>query len=160
MGVGKTTIGAAIAQKLNLPFHDTDDLFFNILGIDGGEYIKNYGIEAFREAEKKLILNYWENLSGVVSTGAGSWTIPEVRMISKKDSLVVWLIADARTLAARLSGSSRVLTKDIQDLYLFCSKQMNERNKYYEICDIKLITDNLSKDKIVLNLLNIVEKYI
>ena len=55
MASGKTTAGKILAEKLGWPFVDLDVAFEEINGLTTGEYIRKYGIEAFRKKEKECV---------------------------------------------------------------------------------------------------------
>ena len=55
MASGKTTVGKILAEKLGWPFVDLDDAFEELYGYTTGEYIRKYGIEAFRKKEKACV---------------------------------------------------------------------------------------------------------
>ena len=55
MAAGKTTVGRKLADKLGWYFVDLDDAFAQIHGLTPAEYIRQYGIEAFRRKEKYVL---------------------------------------------------------------------------------------------------------
>lgn len=55
MASGKTTVGKILADKLGWPFVDLDDAFAEINGYTTAEYIRTYGLEAFRKKEKECV---------------------------------------------------------------------------------------------------------
>lgn len=55
MASGKTTAGRLLAQKLGWPFVDLDEAFLEINGYTTGEYIRKFGMEAFRKEEKDCV---------------------------------------------------------------------------------------------------------
>lgn len=55
MASGKTTVGRALAAKLGWPFVDLDEAFLEINGYTTGDYIRTFGLEAFRKKEKECV---------------------------------------------------------------------------------------------------------
>ena len=65
MGSGKSTLGKRIANRIGKPFVDMDDRLEEIFGCSISEYIKEFGIESFRQEESELLrilMNFLEFL--------------------------------------------------------------------------------------------------
>lgn len=71
-GSGKTSVGKALAKKLNKKFIDIDDEIQKQKGLSPGEYINIYGEEAFRNKESQIISQVALNNGIVIATGGGS----------------------------------------------------------------------------------------
>jgi len=56
MGVGKTTIGKELSERMNLPFIDLDIAIENEAGISISQYFETHGEVAFRALEQKTLL--------------------------------------------------------------------------------------------------------
>lgn len=67
-GAGKTTLGRKIAEKLQRPFIDTDDLF----GEDPKFVYLKLGKEAFYAKEKELLQTLTHLTGHVISIGGGT----------------------------------------------------------------------------------------
>ena len=55
MGVGKSTIGKRLSQYLDIPFVDADKEIEKAAGMDIQDIFDQFGEEAFRSGEKKVI---------------------------------------------------------------------------------------------------------
>ena len=55
MGAGKSTIGKSLAQRLDWAFVDMDDAFEEYYNIKVGKFIEQYGENAFRIKEKRMV---------------------------------------------------------------------------------------------------------
>ena len=103
-GSGKTSVGRELARILDRPFFDSDRMIFAKAGRSIGEIIETSGWQAFREMEKSVIVDL-SGLDGVVIALGGGAVIEadNVAMFGEKGRFV-WLQADARVLALRMSG--------------------------------------------------------
>lgn len=106
MGSGKSTVGRALATRLNVPFRDTDQLLEYRLGRHIPQIFQLYGEDAFRSHETS-VLRGLEPLDSVTATGGGivlreeNW--PELRRLGT----TVFLNAYPEVLIKRLDQSSR-----------------------------------------------------
>lgn len=55
MASGKSTVGRILADRLGWPFVDLDEAFLEMNGFTTGEYIRQFGMEAFRKKEKACV---------------------------------------------------------------------------------------------------------
>ena len=101
---GKTSVGKILATEIGYSFLDTDQELVTRMGCGIADYVGEYGWEAFRELECSLLdeLSFRSDL--VIATGGGAITHGEQWALLAKDSLVVWLKADAETICARMAG--------------------------------------------------------
>lgn len=71
-GCGKTTVGTALSKKLNMELLDTDEEFFKEYGIKPGDYIVQYGEEAFRDKETECVKKVSAKSGVIIATGGGA----------------------------------------------------------------------------------------
>ncbi len=71
-GSGKSTIGALLARRLDLPFHDTDAAIVAAEGRSISDIFVDDGEPRFRELERSEVARALEQESGVVSVGGGA----------------------------------------------------------------------------------------
>ncbi len=111
MGAGKTTVGTLISCRSGLPFIDIDER----IEADANRTIsviwETDGEETFRDLETGEIARIVAaNRDCVVATGGGAVLRDENVSAMRGSGLVVWLIAGAGDLAARLGdGVNRPL---------------------------------------------------
>ncbi|MEU4688586.1 shikimate kinase [Actinoplanes sp. NPDC023714] len=72
MGAGKTTVGAALADRLGLPFADTDTVIEERAGKPIPEIFVDDGEEAFRSLERQIVAESLETFAGVLALGGGA----------------------------------------------------------------------------------------
>lgn len=148
-GVGKTTIGRILADKLGKQFIDLDKQIEQRCGVDIPTIFAIEGEKKFRERETNELKSVVTSNSNIVlSVGGGCVVQSESRqIIVNSDSYVIQLLADIATIVARVSKSPTkrpLLVKDgnieekIINLY-------NARKEFYEM--ISDYTINSSKLK-------------
>lgn len=92
MGVGKTTIGQHIAQKLNRPFIDADQEIEKLHKMPVTQIFSTLGEQKFREIEKDFITGLCKTTSrSVVSLGGGAFLQEAIRNVCLSTSYVVFL---------------------------------------------------------------------
>ena len=70
---GKTTLGKALSEVLDVPYCDTDHHLCERLGMDVATMVERWGWEGFRSRESESLRLASEELAGrgVVATGGG-----------------------------------------------------------------------------------------
>ena len=104
MGAGKSTIGKALADRLNKAFVDTDDLVQERLGTSISQAFAVPGEQFFRQVEARVI----ENVAGmdnvVIAVGGGAVENARVRDVLRGHCTVVLLTVDIATILERTEG--------------------------------------------------------
>ena len=96
MGVGKTTIGRALADRMNLEFFDSDQEIETATGADIPWIFDVEGERGFRHREVKMINLLTGRKNIVLATGGGAVLDEENRIRLKKRGLVVYLSASIK----------------------------------------------------------------
>jgi shikimate kinase len=102
-GVGKSSIGRRLAAALNMPFRDADAEVEVAAGRPIAEIFENYGEQAFRDGERRVIARLLGEPPHVLATGGGAFMNAETRALIKEKAVSVWLKADIEILARRVS---------------------------------------------------------
>ena len=100
---GKTSAGRELARLLDRPFFDTDRMIFGKTGRSIREIVEKSGWQAFREVEKTVISELSRLDEAVIATGGGAVMDPDNVSMLRARGRFVWLRADARILALRMS---------------------------------------------------------
>ena len=103
MGAGKSSIGWRIAQKLDVPFNDTDQEVERAAGCSVADIFETWGEKAFRDAERRVIKRLLSAKVQVISTGDGAFIDTESRKLIKENAISLWLRADPSILYERVS---------------------------------------------------------
>ncbi|MHB1954532.1 MAG: shikimate kinase, partial [Sulfobacillus sp.] len=91
MGVGKTTIGSLLAQKLNREFFDVDKLIEMEFGRTIPEIFELWGEQSFREKERDIILTLCRQRNKVIALGGGAFIQEDIRNYCLKQCSVFLL---------------------------------------------------------------------
>lgn len=147
MGVGKTSIGQLVAQRLDRTFIDIDAEIENEYQMPVTEIFKKMGEKSFREKEKNMIKSYAKQKWMVLSLGGGAFIQEEIRETCIANCIVVHLDISWEAWKERLSllvGSRPVLQgKTLEEM----ESLFDERQKFYK-GHSKIITDGLTEEAI------------
>ena len=153
-GVGKTTVGKVLAEKLNCDFSDLDLIITEKTKKSPSEIFSLYGEETFRKIETEELGNIFESYKNhdknlILSCGGGIILKEQNREILKKNSFVVWLLRPVSEIIKNKEILERPpINNDIKN-YIEIFKR---REKLYaETCDLK--TDCTDASKAVENIL-------
>lgn len=134
MGSGKTTLGKALAAKIDFKFLDTDEQIVQLEKRTIEEIFENDGEGYFRTLEFKVldvIINTKNNL--VISTGGGFPCFNENMDKLLESGFVVYLSANSDTLYNRLKNDrKRPLLKFKSDLKLYIETTLKNREQIYQ----------------------------
>ena len=157
MGVGKSTIGRILANRLKIKFIDVDKIIEKNEKKTIKQIFEENGEKYFRKLEKKITLKLLKNKNAVVALGGGAFINNEIRLKVLKTSVSVWLKVSLNKLHKRYRRNDKrpllnkkELDKEVRDIYL-------SRKKIYSLADFKINCDNISKDKIVEKILDFYE---
>jgi len=107
MGAGKSTVGEALAEKLNLPFHDTDALIEARCEQTIAEIFAQHGEAYFRDLESEIVHRMADAKASVVALGGGALLRREnVERLSAAGT-IVYLEVDFDTIADRILGGDK-----------------------------------------------------
>ena len=105
MGVGKTTVGAIVAEHLELPLTDTDALVMERSGRTIPQLFED-GEETFRAIERAVVADVAMGRAQVIATGGGVVLDDGNVAAMRSSGTIVLLTADVDTLTARLGESA------------------------------------------------------
>ena len=153
-GTGKSSVGKGLAEKLQLPFYDTDDLVEAAGGHSIREIVAESGWPFFRELEKKVVRELAGRPEGVVATGGGAVMDKGNADILKKMGTLIWLVADAETIAERILNDSHSSEKrpalTAKDVCRETEDILKERTPVYSrLADFSVDTEGKCVDEIV-----------
>lgn len=146
MGSGKTTIGKLMAEKLALPFIDTDAAIEAQEGKTISQIFAEKGEAFFREKEREFISGLSTEKPSVISVGGGFPAQPNAIELLNKLGLVIYLNTSLITLIKRLKDERerRPLLSNLSDaeFHPFVEELLSVRVHFYK--QAKLIMPNES----------------
>ena len=139
MTSGKSTVGRALARRLEWDFVDFDVEIERRAGRSVREIIKGGGEDSFREMEAALTEELAER-RGVVLAPGGGWILnPEQLDRLGRATLSVWLRVSAEETVRRLRGDSIDRPfRDHPDPRAKVAKMLAEREPLYRLADISV----------------------
>lgn len=97
-GSGKSTVGAALAEKLGRKLVDVDERIVELAGCSIPEIFLKDGEEGFRQIEHQALCEVSKESGLVIATGGGVVTRRENLDPMRQNSLIVWLLRDTSLL--------------------------------------------------------------
>ena len=112
MGVGKSTIGKALANVLNYNFIDIDEEIVKQENMSINDIFAKKSETYFRKLETQIIKKFAGQKNAVISLGGGAFEKAVNREVLLNSGKVFYLCADVDTLYERIkTDSSRPLLK-------------------------------------------------
>lgn len=146
MGAGKTTVGRALARRLDWRFEDIDERIERADGRDVATIFRQSGEPFFRALERQALVDLLPDRGVVVATGGGTPVDPSNRAIMTRDGAVAWLDAPFPVIAARLPADGRrplaANRREMERLY-------NDRLGAYAHAHARFDVSRLGVDEIV-----------
>jgi len=131
-GVGKTTVGAALARALGLPFHDSDGAIERAAGRSVAQLFAAEGEAGFRARERATLAALLAGPPAVIAVGAGAPLDPATAAALVTGGRVVLLDAEPAALVARLGAAAdRPLLAGAADLGARLAAQRAVRDPHY-----------------------------
>ncbi|MNV61394.1 Shikimate kinase [compost metagenome] len=153
MGSGKTTVGKLLAERLNLPFVDSDKWIEERNGKSVGEIFETRG-EAFFREEEWAFLNVSKGFEkSVISLGGGLPVIENSLELIHEIGSSIYLNVSLLTLIKRLKEERefRPKLKDLSDaeFHPFVESLLSERVHYYKKAKLIMPNERNKPDELV-----------
>jgi shikimate kinase len=138
MGVGKSTIGRRLAQRLHIGFVDADHEIEQAAGMSIPEMFERYGESVFRDGERRVIARLVQGNPKVIATGGGAFMNEATRALVLEKCTTVWIDADIDLLAERVGRKdNRPLLKG-RDPRVALAELAAVRNPVYALAPIHI----------------------
>ena len=141
MGAGKTTVGRALARKLNKKFIDSDHEIEARTGVSIPLIFEIEGEASFRQREAEVIRDLTSQTDIVLATGGGAILKPENREYLKARGTVIYLRASINSILQRTSHDKNRPLLQTADPRQRLEQLAREREPYYlEVADFVVET--------------------
>jgi shikimate kinase len=154
MAAGKTSVGRALAKRLDWQAVDIDELIEQRERLPVSEIFAKHGEPYFRAAEREVLAAQLPTRHAVVATGGGTFVDPPNRAVINHDGVSVWLDAPLDRVIARLPvDGRRPLAADRTEL----ERLYQARRAAYEHAHLRLDAGRASVDALVEQLVDWLE---
>ena len=149
MGVGKSTVGRRLAQRLRLPFVDADHEIEAAAGMTIAEIFDRFGELYFRDGERRVIARLIDGSPKVIATGGGAFLNEQTRGLILAATTAVWLDAAPAVLAERVGRrDTRPLLRN-RDPHQVLSDLAAVRNPVYALAPIHVASHKAPHERTV-----------
>ena len=145
MGVGKSTLGKTLSERLNMKFIDVDSLIERRESMLIRDIFDNKGEKYFRKIEKKVSLKSIYTANNVIALGGGAFMDTSIRNLVLKNCTCFWLDIDLNILLKRLIKSNKRPLLKKENLEIDLKKIYNKRKLVYKLAHFKINCKKLSK---------------
>ena len=132
MGSGKTTIGRALAKRLNMQFVDAEHGIESLTGASFTLIVEIEGEASFRQRDADVIRDLTQQQGLVLATGGGAILNEESRRRLREHGTVVYLRASVSSLLQRTSHDRNRPLLQTADPRARIEALMQERAPLYE----------------------------
>lgn len=157
MGVGKTTVGKLVAQKLDWEFIDIDEYIEKEFDLPVSQIFARFGEKAFRDKEKEVIKELSGQPQKILSLGGGAFLQEEIKQACLKACFVIYLDLSFEAWKERLAliiNSRPVLKgKSIEEM----EELFYQRQAAYSEHHLKIATDHKSAEDISTEIIDAVK---
>ena len=116
MGAGKSTLGRELAERIELPFVDLDELIGEEYGATVAELFARDGEERFREIEEEWAVSMLGSRPpGIIALGGGAIESPRIRESLREHAVTAWLDVPVDEAWRRAVGTPRPLARDEEE---------------------------------------------
>jgi shikimate kinase len=139
-GAGKSTVGRRVAERLRVPFVDTDVLIEDESGMSVADMFVELGEPEFRLREEEAVRKALAEHTGIVALGGGAILSERTRELLSEHT-VVWLRVNVSDAASRV-GMNQARPLLLGNVRGRLTQLLNERTPLYEsVATITVDTD-------------------
>jgi len=106
MAAGKSAIGRLLAERMDLPFVDSDTEIERAFGMSVAEIFRTRGEAEFREAEMRIIAGLLDGNPKVIALGGGAFADAGTRETLVESTRTIWLDPGFDQILSRITRSA------------------------------------------------------
>lgn len=141
MGSGKTAIGRELAQRLDVPYVDSDAEIETAANASIAEIFDRSGEPFFRDREAEVIARLLKSDPCILSTGGGAYLAQRNRDAISKHGVAVWLDADLDLLWERVRHKDTRPLLRTPDPRKTLADIFDARHPVYARADLRAVAD-------------------
>lgn len=135
MGAGKTTIGKALSDEMNIPFYDLDWYIEARMHRNIKQLFEERGEEGFRKIEQAMLHEVAKNENVIIACGGGTPCFFDNMDYMNRQGTTIYLKALPEVLYAHLKMGKIIrpllLGKTEEEIGQLIVRQVAERESYY-----------------------------
>lgn len=152
-GAGKSTVGALLAERLDVPFRDVDDDIAATAGKPITDIFATDGEPAFRALEETAVATALTEHDGVLALGGGSILSERTRTALAGRTVVFLNVGMAEGVRRTGLSTARPLLAGVNPRATFKTLLDARLPLYREVATVEVATDDLPPDEIVAKVL-------
>jgi shikimate kinase len=156
MGVGKSTVGALVAERLGCGYRDTDDDIVAAEGRTIADIFLDDGEAAFRAIEKRAVREALAEHDGVLALGGGSILDADTRALLAGHQ-VVYLSMDVEEAVQRTGLNAARPLLAVNPRRQWRELMEARRHLYTEVARAVVATDGRTPDEVTQGVLDALE---
>lgn len=149
MGVGKSTVGRKVAQKLNMQFIDSDREIEKNVGQSINELFAKHGEEHFRKLERSFIESGHLKSGCVVACGGGLPIEEGIMDLLKSRGIVIGLFAGSQTILQRTDRRDNRPMLHVENKEERINELLKKRQDIYERADYLFFSEGRRIEDVV-----------
>lgn len=158
MGTGKTTVGGVLAERLNIPYINTDLLIEKKETMTINDIFSRKGEPYFREKERQIIKEVSKKENVVIDAGGGVVIDKDNVGDLKKNGIIFCLNATPEEVLKRVGKHIHRPLLNTSDQLNAVRNLLHKRKDYYKRADYQIETTGKSASEISKEIIEIYNK--
>lgn len=158
-GCGKSAIGKRLAERLGIPFHDSDAMIEKDQGCKITSIFEEKGEDYFRQLEKNTINKLVSGEVCIVSPGGGAFIDLDTRKLIQDKSLSIWLNASYDILLERVKSKNTRPLLERGDKAEILRELFDTRLPIYEEAHLEVQSTNIPHHYMIDYVIDSIDKY-